>query len=126
MKKVLLVEDDDAIREMMRRRLVMRGFEVRVATEGAEAVTSALENRPEAILLDVQLPGAMSGWDVARALRADARTAGIRILLVTAHVTPADVERAGRIGCARFFSKPVDFRGIVEALGGAPERAVSR
>lgn len=122
MKNVLVVEDDTAIREMMRRRLAMRGFGVRVAEDGEEAIAAALEFRPGSVLLDVELSGRMSGWDVARALRADPRTSGIRLFILTAHVTPADVERAGAIGCTRFFGKPVDFKALVEALGPPPPR----
>ncbi len=125
MKKLLVVEDDAAIREMMRRRLAMRGFDVRVAEQGAEAIAAALEHRPDALLLDIELPGGMNGWDVIRLLREDPRTAGLPVFVLTAHVTPADVDRAARMGCPRFFGKPVDFRSLVEALGGAPAVAVA-
>jgi CheY-like chemotaxis protein len=126
MKRLLVVEDDAAIREMMRRRLAMRGFDVRVAGHGLEAVAAAHEHRPEALLLDIELPGGMNGWDVIRVLRDDPRTADIQVFVLTAHVTPADVDRAARMGCPRFFGKPVDFRSLVEALGGEPARAVAR
>jgi CheY-like chemotaxis protein len=126
MKRVLLVEDDAAIREMMRRRLLMRGFEVREARSGAEALALAFELPPDAVLLDIELPGGMSGWEVARALRGDARTAGIQVFAITAHVTPSVADRARQAGCTRFFGKPVDFRALVDALGGEPPRAELR
>jgi CheY-like chemotaxis protein len=126
MSNVLVVEDDAAIREMMRRRLAMRGFDVRVATNGVEALEVASEYRPDTILLDLELPDGMSGWDVVRILRSDPRTASTRIFVITAHVTASDMERAGRTGCARFFGKPVDFRALVEALGGGPALVESR
>jgi CheY-like chemotaxis protein len=130
-RKVLLVEDDGSIREMMRRRLAMRGFDVRVASDGAEAVAIAFAELPDTVLLDIELPGGMSGWDVARMLSADPRTEHIRIFVLTAHVTPADVEHAARVAGSRFFGKPVDFRALVDALGGEPAmpdtlRVVSR
>ncbi|HET7824965.1 MAG TPA: response regulator [Anaeromyxobacter sp.] len=125
MKRLLVVEDDAAIREMMRRRLAMRGFDVRVAGEGPAAIAAVHEHRPEALLLDIELPGGMNGWEVIRVLRDDPRTAGIQVFVLTAHVTPADVDRAARMGCPRFFGKPVDFRSLVEALGGEPARAVA-
>jgi two-component system, cell cycle response regulator DivK len=125
MKRLLVVEDDAAIREMMRRRLAMRGFDVRVAGQGLEAIAAAREHHPEALLLDIELPGGMNGWEVIRVLRGDPRTAGIQVFVLTAHVTPADVDRAARMGCPRFFGKPVDFRSLVEALGGEPARAVA-
>jgi two-component system, cell cycle response regulator DivK len=126
MKRLLVVEDDAAIREMMRRRLVMRGFDVRVAVQGAEAVAAAFEHHPDALLLDIELPGGMNGWEVIRVLRDDPRTADIPVFVLSAHVTPADVDRAARMGCPRFFGKPVDFRSLVEALGGAPARVVAQ
>lgn len=125
MKKVLVVEDDAAIRDMMRRRLAMRGFDVRVAAHGAEAVALARESPPDAVLLDIGLPGELSGWDVARIVAADPRTAGARLFVLTAHVTPADIERARRLGCTDFFGKPVDFGALVEALGGPPSPSVA-
>ncbi|HEY6098498.1 MAG TPA: response regulator [Anaeromyxobacter sp.] len=125
MTTVLLVEDDAAIREMMRRRLQLRGFTVLEAADGPEAVAIAAGASPDTVLLDIELPGGMSGWDVVGILRGDARTKGIRVFAITAHVTPNDLERARQVGCNQFFGKPVDFRALVEALGGEP-RAVQR
>src|SRR5512138_631807 len=108
MTKLLLVEDDDAIREMMRRRLELRGFAVAQASDGESAVRMALESPPGAMLLDMELPG-MNGYEVARLLRSDPRCAGVRIFALTAHVTPAERDRALEAGCDGFFSKPIDF-----------------
>ena len=69
MKRLLVVEDDAAIREMMRRRLAMRGFDVWVAVKGAETVAAALELHPDALLLDIELPGGMNGRELADAAR---------------------------------------------------------
>jgi two-component system, cell cycle response regulator DivK len=112
---VLLVEDDPAILEMMRRRLSLRGFAVVAATDGETAVTLALELRPDAILMDAGLPG-ISGWEATARIRAVARGAHLPIFAVTAHATPADAERARVAGCDAFFSKPVDFANLVERL----------
>ena len=115
MPTVLVVEDDAAIRVMMCRRLLLRGFEVVEAESGHEALRVVRDRPLDAVLLDIGLPGGMSGWDVARTLRSDPVFAGLRILAVTAHATPADAERARTVGCDGFFTKPVNF----EALGAA-------
>ena len=125
MPTVLVVEDDAAIRQMMCRRLFLRGFQVVEAENGHDALRLVRASLPDAVLLDIGLPGGLSGWDVARALRADPVTAGLRILAVTAHATPADAERARTSGCDGFFTKPVNFEALVEALRAPPaERGV--
>ena len=116
MPTVLVVEDDAAIRTMMSRRLFLRGFQVVEAENGHDALRLVRASLPDAMLLDIGLPGGLSGWDVARALRADPLTAGLRIFAVTAHATPADAERARTCGCDAFFTKPVNFEALVEAL----------
>jgi two-component system cell cycle response regulator DivK len=116
MPTVLVVEDDAAIREMMKRRLVLRGFSVLEAADGPEAILAVVEHAPDAILMDVGLPNGLSGWEVARAIRSDPVGASIRILAVTAHATPADAERAREAGCDGFFTKPVNFDALVAAL----------
>lgn len=116
MPTVLVVEDDSSIREMMKRRLLLRGFSVLEAGDGPEAILAVVEHGPDAILLDVGLPNGLSGWDVARAIRSDPIGATIRILAVTAHASPADAERAREAGCDGFFTKPVNFEALVAAL----------
>lgn len=123
MPRLLLVEDDPAIREMMARRLELRGYAVTTAADGEAGLAAALADPPAAILLDASLPG-MSGWDVARALRADARAATLPIIAVTAHAGPSDRKVAFAAGCTAFFPKPVDFDQLVTALAdlaGPPE-----
>lgn len=118
---VLIVEDDPAILEMMVRRLSLRGFAVLTAKDGETAITVALTARPDAILMDAGLPG-LSGWEAARAIRADPLGARIPILAVTAHATAADADRARAAGCDAFFPKPVDFAALVQRLRAlAPE-----
>ncbi|HSD18969.1 MAG TPA: response regulator, partial [Anaeromyxobacter sp.] len=116
MPTVLVVEDDTSIRDMMKRRLVLRGFSVLEAADGPEAILAVVRHNPDAILIDVGLPNGLSGWEVARAIRSDPVGATIRILAVTAHASPADAERARAAGCDGFFTKPVNFDALVAAL----------
>lgn len=116
-RRLLLVEDDEAIRDMMSRRLALRGFEVATATDVASALAAARGSPFHAVVLDVGLPDG-TGWDLARALRDDPRTAALRIVVVTAHAAVSDREAARASGCDAFLTKPVDFRSLVAALGG--------
>jgi two-component system, cell cycle response regulator DivK len=123
MPRLLLVEDDPAIREMMARRLELRGYAVTTAADGEAGLAAALADPPAAVLLDASLPG-MSGWEVARALRADPRAATLPIIAVTAHAGVNDKKAALAAGCTVFFAKPVDFNRLVSALSelvGPPE-----
>lgn len=120
MPSVLVVEDDVAIRLMMCRRLLLRGFEVIEAGDGQEALDAFRARPPDAVLLDVGLPDGLSGWDVARTLRRDPAGAALKIFAVTAHATQADAERARAAGCDGFFTKPVNFEALVAALRAPP------
>ena len=107
-RKILLVDDEDDIREVAQLSLEMTaGWEVRTASSGAEALRLAPREQPDAILLDVMMPG-MDGPDTARALRAGAETARIPIILLTAKVQAADRRRFDDLGVAGVLGKPFD------------------
>jgi DNA-binding response OmpR family regulator len=114
-RKILLVEDDQTIRQMMVRRLTLRGFSVVDVGSGEDAIGAARREPPAVVVMDLRLPG-MSGWDAARALRADPSCASVPILALTAHVSSDDRVRALEVGCDSFFSKPVDFEALVKRL----------
>lgn len=80
---ILVVDDDPEIVAMLSTRLNARGFKVTTAGDGKAAIEVARRERPDLVLLDVMMPG-KSGWEVARALRQDAATQGIKIVMVTA------------------------------------------
>ncbi|HEX6371465.1 MAG TPA: response regulator [Longimicrobium sp.] len=107
-RKILLVDDEDDIREVAQMSLEMTaGWDVVTASSGAEALRAAAAERPDAILLDVMMPG-MDGPDTARALRASEATAAIPIILLTAKVQAADRRRFDDLGVAGVLSKPFD------------------
>ena len=107
-RKILLVDDEDDIREVAQMSLEMTaGWEVLTASSGAEGLRLAAAERPDAILLDVMMPG-MDGPATARALKADADTAGIPIILLTAKVQAADRRRFDDLGVAGVLAKPFD------------------
>jgi two-component system, cell cycle response regulator DivK len=114
MSKILLVEDNEMNRDMLSRRLQRRGFEVEVAVDGGEAVRKAADG-PDLVLLDMSLP-VMDGWTVAGKLKADAGTAGIPIIALTAHAMVGDREKALSAGCDDYETKPIDFPRLLAKI----------
>lgn len=120
---ILLVEDNDVNADMLTRRLVRRGFEVRRATNGMQAIEVARSEQPDLILMDISLPG-IDGWEATRRLRADDGTARIPVIALTAHALPIDRQRSLDAGCDEYETKPIDIAALVDkmtALLGATE-----
>ena len=111
-KKILIVEDSFANRDMLTRRLQRSGFTVCGATDGSSGVAMSVSERPDLILMDVAL-GAMDGWEATGLIKADARTAGIPVIALTAHALESDRERSVEVGCADFDTKPVDLKRLL-------------
>ncbi len=117
-RKILLVDDEDDIREVAQMSLEMTaGWEVVTAASGAEALRMAAAERPDAILLDVMMPG-MDGPATARELKAGAATADIPIVLLTAKVQAADRRRFDGLGVAGILSKPFDPMTLADEVTG--------
>lgn len=118
MTKILLVEDNEANRDMLSRRLQRKGFEVSIAVDGGQGLDYANRDRPNLILMDMSLP-ILDGWETTRRLKADPQTAHIPIVALTAHAMSGDRERALQAGCDDYDTKPVEFArllGKIEAL----------
>ncbi len=115
MSRILIIEDDQAIREMLVRRLELRGFKVDQAADGESGLAMIRASRPAAVLLDHGLPG-ISGWDVARALRADPAFATLPVIALTAHAGEPSRRAAMEAGCTTFLTKPVDMKLLEREL----------
>ena len=102
---VLLVDDYADAREMYGFYLTRRGYRVEEAADGHEALAKALGLTPDIILMDLSLPG-IDGWELARMLKKDPRTAAIPIVALTAHALNGEQERALGAGCDAFVTKP--------------------
>lgn len=116
--KILLVEDNEANRDMLSRRLIRRGYAVVCAVDGEQGVTLARSETPDLILLDMSLPG-LDGWAAVRRVKADPATAHIPVIALTAHAMAGDRERALAAGCDDYDTKPVEFDRLlakIEAL----------
>jgi len=104
-RRVLLVDDYPDAREMYSEYLQYSGFDVVEATNGMEALKSAVESSPDIILMDLSLP-VMDGWEATRRLKADERTASIPVVALTGHALAGISEGAKRAGCDAFVTKP--------------------
>jgi two-component system, cell cycle response regulator DivK len=105
--KALLVEDNENNRYLLKLLLEDANIVVVCATNGRHALESASRERPDCILLDIQMPE-MDGYEVATRLKADVELANIPIIGVSSFAMPGDRERAFRMGFAGYIEKPVD------------------
>jgi CheY-like chemotaxis protein len=103
-KKILLVEDDVALAQVYKSRLELEGFETREVNNGEEALSAAVEFRPDLILLDAMMPK-ISGFDVLDILRNTPDTTNIRVIMLTALSQPKDKERAEALGVDDYLVK---------------------
>ena len=103
-KKILLVEDDTALAAVYKSRLELEGFETREVNNGEDALSAAVEFKPDLILLDAMMPK-ISGFDVLDILRNTPDTANIRIIMLTALSQPKDKERAESLGVDDYLVK---------------------
>jgi CheY-like chemotaxis protein len=108
MTKILYVEDNDDNVYMLRGRLTRAGFEVAVATDGAQGVAMAVSEAPDLILMDLSLP-VLDGWEASRRLKGEPDTRAIPIIALSAHAMEGDRARAIEAGCDDYDTKPVDF-----------------
>lgn len=107
-RKILIIDDEDDIREVAALSLEsVAGWEVIVASSGAQGVARAMEHQPDAILLDVMMPG-MDGPTTFRELRKNPVTAKIPVLLLTAKVQSTDQRRFADLGVDAILFKPFD------------------
>ena len=114
---ILLVEDNDLNRDMLRRRLSRVGYEVIIAEDGEQALAMIGQNSPDLVLLDMNLP-ILDGWDTCRQVRSQSGIADTRILALTAHAMEEHRKRAMEAGCDDYATKPVDFPDLLDKIGG--------
>lgn len=113
MPRILLVEDTPVNMYVLQRIFKNEGFEVLEATDGREAIFKAETEKPDIVLMDMRLPG-MSGYEAAAVLHT--RMPVLPIIAVTADALPGDREWCLNIGCADYFSKPIKYREVIDAV----------
>lgn len=121
-ERILVVEDNAKNMKLFRDVLVATGYRTLEATTGTEAVDMAAEHAPDLVLMDIQLPD-LDGVQALRRLRADARTAGIPVLALTAQAMRGDRERFLAEGFDGYLSKPVDVRELIGTVRRHCDRA---
>lgn len=115
-KKILLVEDDDALASVYQTRLQAEGFDIRRVPNGEDALAAALEYKPDLILLDVMMPK-VSGFDVLDILRNTPETANVKVVMLTALSQDSDKERAESLGVDDYLVKSqVVIADVVERI----------
>jgi two-component system cell cycle response regulator DivK len=114
-ERILVVEDNELNMKLFRDVLVAKGFRALEATTGGEAVDMAVEQTPDLVLMDIQLPDA-DGVDVLRRLRTDERTAAIPVLAVTAQAMQGDRERFLAAGFDGYVSKPLHVGELIDTV----------
>lgn len=112
---VLVVEDYEDTRHLMRIELEQRGFRIVEATNGEEAVEAAVRERPPIILMDIGLP-VLDGINATRALRQREETRDSLIVAVTAHHESEYRAKALEAGCNAYVTKPIDFDWLRDLL----------
>jgi two-component system cell cycle response regulator DivK len=115
MPKILVVEDDEANRELVTRVLRREGFEVITANDGMIGVARALAEVPDLILMDLSLPE-LDGWEATRQIRANPVTAAIPIIALTAHAFAEEVQQALDAGCNQYETKPLAYRRLMKKV----------
>lgn len=103
-KRILLVEDDVALSAVYKSRLELEGFDIREVNNGEDALSSALDCKPDLIVLDAMMPK-ISGFDVLDILRNTPETGNIKIVMLTALSQPKDKERAENLGVDDYLVK---------------------
>ena len=112
---VLYVEDEEDNAYMLGRRLKRHGIDMRHVDDGEKALIDAVWKRPDAVLLDINLPG-MNGLDVLQKLRANPLTRDVPVIVLSAHVMEDDILGAMQAGANAFVPKPIDFPNLLDTL----------
>jgi len=114
-KRILLVEDNPQNRYLVTFLLEKNGYEVVSAEDGEEAIAAVEAERPDLILMDVQLPK-LDGYEATRRIKADARFKDIPLVALTAHSMKGDRGKALAAGCDDYITKPVDAEGLLARI----------
>lgn len=114
-KTILYVEDNEFNRRIVRDLLARTSYRLLEATDGESGVAMALQETPNLILMDIQLPK-ISGFDATRRLRADPRTAQIPIIAITSYALSGDHQRALDAGASAYLAKPYSPRELLELI----------
>ena len=114
-KRILLIEDEEDIRDVLEYDLRKEGYDVGCAATGEQGLDAARTDGADLILLDLMLPG-IDGLEVCRRLRSDAATKDVPIIMVTARGFAADVLRGREVGAAGYITKPITAEEVIRKV----------
>jgi CheY-like chemotaxis protein len=120
--RVLVVDDDEVIRQLIAVNLTLEGFDVSTAVDGQDCIDKVQAIAPDVITLDVMMPR-LDGWETAVQLRKTPETAHIKVVLITARAQEDDIARGAGVGADAYLTKPFDpgeMIRVVRELAGAP------
>jgi CheY-like chemotaxis protein/8-oxo-dGTP pyrophosphatase MutT (NUDIX family) len=124
--RVLVVDDDDVIRQLIEINLELEGFEVYTAADGEEALSKVAELRPAVVTLDLMMPR-IDGWEVASRLQSDPSAAGVKVVLLSARAQASDLRRGRSLGVDEYLTKPFEpdeLVAVVRRLASDPRDEV--
>jgi len=116
-RRILVVEDNPLNLKLARTLLRLEGYAVLEARTGEQALGVVHEQRPDLILLDIQLPG-IDGLEVCRRLKRDPSLASIPVVALTSYAMLGDDRKALDVGCAAYITKPIDTEGFGHTIAG--------
>jgi CheY-like chemotaxis protein len=114
-ERVLVVDDDAVIRQLICVNLELEGFEVHTAEDGQDALDKIRDVDPVVVTLDIMMPR-LDGWETAARLRNDPATAHVKVILLSARAQEADLRRGQGIGVDAYLTKPFDPDDLVDAV----------
>lgn len=114
-KRILLIEDTEDNRQIVRDLLASAGYDLIEAADGAAGVAMAAKHQPDLILMDIQLP-VMDGYEAARRIKADAQLKHIPIIAVTSYALSGDEAKAFAAGCDAYVAKPFSPRQLLAKI----------
>jgi DNA-binding response OmpR family regulator len=124
--RILVIEDSDSIRHMIEALVRARGHEVEAVPTGAKGIDIALTRPPDAILLDLHLPGGFDGLEVCRRLRQSAATRVVPIIVISALTDEASKQHALEAGATAYYTKPFSPTALLKELEWIPLRESGR
>ena len=113
--RVLVVDDDEVIRQLIAVNLQLEGFEVATAVDGQDCLEKVRTVRPDVITLDIMMPR-LDGWVTAVRLREDPETAEIKVVMITARAQDHDIQRGQEIGVDAYVTKPFDPNDLIRTV----------
>lgn len=116
MKRILIVDDQPDLRELVRMTLEIDGHEVHEAEDGPSALQAVRRLAPELVMLDVMMPGGMDGLAVCRALRADPTRRRTRVVMLSARGQKVDIEAGRAAGADAYLAKPFSPRQLLDVV----------